>query len=128
MAWLSFGSLGHETMEAFWYFAFAVAFTLAFTVAICRWRTARGKKVSCGTMTAGAFSAAVCALIANMYLWGAELFSREFWQHLRESGSLSSLVPMLALTAMPCTLVALVVVVYYQAKGRRSQTDEKHVA
>jgi phosphatidylglycerophosphate synthase len=114
-------------MEAFWYIAFLVAFTMVFTVAICHWRIAHGKKVSCGTMLAGAFSAAVCTLAFTMWLWGAELFSHDFWRHQKEAGSLSSLAPMLAMTAIPCILVALVVVAYYQAKGRRIQTDEKHV-
>ena len=114
-------------MEAFWYIVFLVAFTMVFTVAVCHWRIAHGKKVSCGTMLAGAFSAAACTLGFTMWLWGAELFSRDFWRHQKETGSLSSLAPMLAMTAIPCMLVAFVVVAHYQTKTRKSRSNEKPV-
>jgi hypothetical protein len=106
----------------------AVTLTVVFTVAICRWRTAHDKKVSCGTLAAGAFSAAACTFGFVMYLFaGGGMFLHAFWQDLRKWGVHSSFLKMFALTAMPCVLAALAVVGYYQTKGRRSRSNEHHV-
>jgi hypothetical protein len=104
----------------------ALIAAVVLTAAICRRRLAFKKRVSIGTILVGAFIPAT--VFTNLYPCfedGLAAFSDGYWAHLKVGGS----VPLLfifviwAITFFFCILAALGVVVYYQKRSKRDDTQ-----
>src|ERR1035437_9362946 len=71
-------------MEAVFYFSFAAMVAIPLTATICRWRIARGKRISVGTILTGASSAALLSIFwIPFFDAGTTTFTHEYWAHLK---------------------------------------------
>ncbi|HEU6448155.1 MAG TPA: hypothetical protein VFV23_06950 [Verrucomicrobiae bacterium] len=69
------------------YFIFAAIIAIPLTATICQWRIARNKKISSGTILAGALTASLIALIwSPIFIAGKAAFTYEFWINPKEGG------------------------------------------
>jgi hypothetical protein len=100
------------------FFGIPMLATIPATIFLCRFRVARKRQVSYGTMLAGALSVPVTAIVVVSCL------DLGFWSGDFRLGPVDILI-LFGLIAAMCVLPALVVVVYYQ---RRSKRDAKPVA
>ena len=103
---------------------FAIISAVVLTAAICRRRMAFKKRVSIGTMLAGAFIPAT--VLTNLYPCfedGLAAFSDGYWAHLKAGGSIPLLFIFViwAITFFFCILAALGVVVYYQRRSKKHE-------
>jgi ACR3 family arsenite efflux pump ArsB len=100
-------------------FVIPMLVTIPVTAFLCRYRLARKKRVSYGTMFSGAF------IIGLFLAVVATCMEPDIWWSHEHKGSPEDFVVMLIFIATLCLLPALFVVVYYQRRGKR---DEKSVA
>lgn len=111
-------------MDAFAYFAVAAGFAAAVSALICCSRHARGKQVSFGAGVGGALvAAAILCFLVLLHRYGADLFTSDLWSDTKRF-SIVGLRFLVLGTALPCSLVGLVVVAFYRSKYRR----ESHAA
>jgi len=96
--------------------AVPMAATIPATVFLCRHRTARKQRVSCGTLFAGA---SVVPLVLAVLMTCAE---PDIWWSYNHKGSPYDFLVMLVSVMLLCVLPALGVVVYYRRKEKRSET------
>jgi hypothetical protein len=120
--------VGHSTimkplLDILLVFGIPMLMTIPVTALLCRYRIARKKRASWGTLL-------VSPVIANMvfflswsfYRMGWHLFTREAWTNGK-----GGLVPVffgLGFIALMCVLPALGVVVYYQQQSKRDETQQ----
>ncbi len=91
----------------------------AVTVVLCRVRLSRKKRVSIGTLFAGASSVPLLGIIL-----GTCVDPTGFWSTRDKGPGVFGILILAALFVVVCSLPAGAVVVYYQ---RRSKRDEKQV-
>jgi hypothetical protein len=97
-------------------------------VILCRRQIAHKKRASVGTLLTGAFCAAVISDILIVFVEaGLAGFTRNYWAQQKLGGGIPYLYFFICwiFTLIPCVLVALGVMIYYQ---RRSKSDETRVA
>jgi hypothetical protein len=113
-------TLGAPRMEALLYFACAAVVTALITGAICRKQQARRKRASFIAVVGGAvISTLICYFGSLLCDFGSAVFTSQFWSDPKGSAGLSFYS---VSTAVPSTLVALVVVGYY--RHRHKHEDE----
>ena len=101
--------------------------TIPVTALLCRYRIARGKRVSYGTMFAGA---CIMMLIFLIGISMGQCFTLDFWMNHHGQGKEDPEWPipflrLLGFITAICTLPALGVVAYYQKRGK---SDASHLA
>jgi len=109
-------------MEALLYFVGAAVLAIPTTALICRARLARQRRASFGTVLSGAAIAALIAYIGILiYVGGADVFTAAFWNDSKQSPTLGRFLLGWLGTALPCALVALAVVAYYQSRRKHEK-------
>jgi hypothetical protein len=96
-------------MEAVFYFSFAAMVAIPLTATICRWRVARGKRISVGTIFTGASSAALLSIVwIPFFDAGTTAFTHEYWAHLKIGSGIPFLLIFIfwCLTCLACILSA----------------------
>jgi hypothetical protein len=109
-------------MEAVFYFSFAAMVAIPLTATICRWRIARGKRISVGTILTGASSAALLSIVwIPFFDAGTTAFTHEYWAHLKIGSGIPFLLIFIfwCFTCLACILSACGVVVYYQKRKKQ---------
>jgi len=103
-------------MEAFLYFVCAAVVAASVTSFICRRQGAQRKRASFMTGVSGAaISTLICYFGSLLCDFGPAVFTSQFWSDSK--GSAGLLFYFLS-TAVPSSLVALVVVVYYRNRHK----------
>ena len=98
--------------------------TFVVAVLLCRYRAARHKRISWGTVLSSSVVANVSIFLGMaIYEEGWHIFSREAWTGGK--GGLPGALFVLTLIIIICLLPALAVAIYYQ---KRSKSDDKPVA
>jgi DMSO reductase anchor subunit len=92
--------------------------TIPATAFLCRYRTSRKKRVSCGTLFAGA---SVVPLVVAVVVTCTE---PDIWWSHEHKGSPHDFFITLVFLMLLCVLPALCVVVYYQRKKKRDEICE----
>ena len=111
-----------RAMDPIIYFGIAAVIAVILTAVVCRRRLACRKRVSYGTMVAGALGAGLVAfVIAFLYSDGADVFTLQFWRDPKQAPSLGAVLLGVVGTAVPCALAALGVVAYYQARQKNAK-------
>ena len=90
--------------------------TIPATALLCRYRIARKKRVSYGTMFAGA------SIIPLLLAIVVTCFEPDIWWSHEHKGSPEDFMVMLVFIATMCVLPALGVLVYYQRKSKKHET------
>jgi len=104
---------------------FAVTAAVVSTAVICRRRLVIKKRVSIGTMLAGAFiPATVLTTLYPCFEDGLAAFSDGYWANLKVGGSLPLLFIFIvwAITFLFCIVAASGVVIYYQRRSKKHDT------
>jgi hypothetical protein len=101
------------------YFGSAMALTIPFTALLCRYRTARKRGISYGTMLFGAFAA---SLVVFLCIGGWEIFTPDYWTVGHKEPPGFAFV-FLGFTTAFCVLPALGVSVFYQRRRKRDETN-----
>jgi hypothetical protein len=110
-------------MQLLAYFGGTVLATIAFTTLVCRYRTARKKRISYGTLLASPLIANVIVFITlGGLIFGWKFFAPNFWIG---NWAMGAALPVIIFITILCILPALGVVVYCQ---KRRKKDEKRVA
>jgi hypothetical protein len=110
-------------MQLLAYFGGTVLATIGFTTLVCRYRTARKKRISYGTLLVSPLIANVIVFITlGGLIFGWQFFAPNFWIG---NGAIGAALPVIIFITILCILPALGVVVYYQ---KRRKKDEKRVA
>jgi hypothetical protein len=110
-------------MQLLAYLGGTVLATIAVTILFCRYRTARKKRISYGTLLVSPLIANVVVFITlGGLIFGWQFFAPNFWIGNWAMGAALGVV---ILTTILCILPAILVVVYYQ---KRRKKDEKRVA
>jgi hypothetical protein len=111
-------------LEPTLYFAGTILGTLVVSILLCRYRAARRKRISFGTVLASAVIANVAIFMSlGFYEEGWHIFTRDAWTGGK--GGLEAALVVLGVITIMCILPALGVAVYYD---RRSKKDERPVA
>jgi|SRR5579862_1571147 len=106
-------------MEGIAFLVFAELMTIPLTALICRHRLKRGKRLSYGTMFAGAFLAAVLFVVSSsIYFNGWDVFTIDGWMDDKYFGRGAVFTVLGSITLM-CVLPALGVVVYYERRHKK---------
>jgi O-antigen ligase len=107
-------------MDRILFFSIPMLMTFVVTVVLCRIQVARKKRVSVGTMFAGALSVPLIAIIL------ATCFDPVgFWSTRDKGPGTRGILGLAAFITILCALPAGVVVAFYR---KRSKRDEKEMA
>ena len=105
-------------MEPTIYFAGTIFGTLVVSVLLCRYRFARNKQISFGTVLASAVIANVIIFMSlGIYEEGWHIFTREAWTGGK--GGLEAALVVLGVITIFCILPALGVAVYFQRRSKK---------
>jgi hypothetical protein len=92
--------------------------TVVVTALFCRYRIARKKQVSYGTLLACPIIATLVVLLSLSFCFdGWQIFTRGYWTEGK--GGLEMIVVVFGFIAAFCVLPALGVVVYYQKQSKK---------
>jgi len=107
-----------ELIEQILDFGIAMMATVPVTAFLCRYRIRRGKRVSYGTVIAGA---CVVAFIWLVIVSFGECFTPGFWSETGPGKHTegSWWMRLVGFVAVICCLPAIAVVAYYQKRGKR---------
>jgi hypothetical protein len=117
-------------MQQVFYYGFIAMIAVPFTATVCRWRIARTKRVSWGTILVGACIAALLGIVwLPVFIAGKDAFTHEFWASFtQEFGFRAKTVNpvwfffvMWGLNLLACILPAAGVVAYYQARCKNEK-------
>jgi hypothetical protein len=97
-------------MELLAFFAIPALLTLPITAALCRFRIARSRRVSVGTLFAGACSTPLIAVAVGTWL------DPGLWSTRNKGLGLGGVLMLIALLVVACALPAGLVVRYYQRR------------
>jgi NADH:ubiquinone oxidoreductase subunit 4 (subunit M) len=101
------------------FLVFAELMTIPLTALICRYRLRRKKRISYGTMFAGAFLGAVLFVVStSIYFNGWQIFSLDEWREDKYFGR-NPVFTVLGCVTLMCVLPALGVVVYYERRHKK---------
>jgi hypothetical protein len=103
-------------MEMFLFFAVPMVLSIPLTVLLCRFRTSRGKRVSGGTVLAGALIVPVLGALAGTCL------DADFWSTRNKGPGFLVMLMILGLVTITSFLTAGGVVHYYQKRSKRDET------
>ena len=112
-----YSSIEAEIMALLVYFGSAMALTVPLTGLLCRYRIARQRRISYGTMLLGATAA---SMVVFLGAGGWEIFRPDYWAGGHKSPPSFALV-LLGYTAAFCVLPALGVVIFYERRGKRDE-------
>jgi hypothetical protein len=108
-------------LEPLLYFGATVLATVTVALLVCRYRSARQKRISWGTVFMSSLAANASVFFGlGIYEEGWDTFTLEAWSGGK--GGLAGLFVVLGVITVLCLLPALGVAIYYQ---RRSKRDEK---
>ena len=97
------------------------------TIFLCRFRVARKKPVSYGTLLAGPFGSSLLVILCyRFYYNGWSIFTSSYWHNLK--GGWDGVLWELALVGGVSVLPAIAIVLYYQRRSKTNETpvDEQH--
>jgi len=107
-------------MELLLYSGGAVLATIVVTTLVCRYRTARKKQISYGTLLVSPLIANVVVFVSwGFLLFGWHFFTPDFW---RGNWALGAALGIVIFMAIFCILPALGIVVYYQKRRKKDET------
>lgn len=112
-------------MTSLLYLSFVLLVAILCTALICHWRIARQRRVSVGTLLAGAFCAAIVSdVLLVLFDAGLAGFTRDYWARQKVGGGIPYLFFFIywVFTVIPCIVAALAVVIYYQKRSKRDVT------